>query len=232
MKKLFFCTIALGVIMLCLTGCDLLRPQEWSIDRENYTLLYKLGDDIIEEYQVKACELLEGQNLTFKDVITRDEQFSSTECFLHWNKLEEISVKHWSSYEIHQNLYRGEYVYAVGGGFSAVQWKTVTFDFIGEEVYSHGRRELGLPSMHIKKAGETIKEYLDPEEGESQHILLKMDLEIDRFKDGKLLSKLPIIFDIRRTNESVWLDSDDYYIETKAPGEEIVEVYDEIKKEP
>ena len=191
------------------TGCTLFETHDWIPNRETYTLEYYINKNLADSYELNSFKLVEGQNLVYKEVITMDNPFHSTECFLSKKRLEEVDSWCWkSSYEVKKVKYQGFYVYAIGGVFSQTIWKTASFDFYAEEVWEKdsGRLILGLPPMRILKTGETIQEELPTKEGEIRHVLLKMQLSVFRENDGKLISDLPIVFDVTQTNETIWND--------------------------
>lgn len=231
MKHYFLRIIVFGAVLFSLQGCELLETHSRLLDRDNFALLYYVGDDLKDAYYLTSFKLVENQDLVFEEVITMDDPFHSTECFLSYQKQEILDVRKWGSWEIHRNLYRGEYIYATGGVFSQILWKKAIFDFIGEEVFSDGRQQIGLPKMHIQKVGDTIKEYLEPKEGEYEHVMLYMQLAVVRHADGKKLSDLPIVFDVVRTTESVFNEDIDVIVlsgKTKSTANDDFSLYPEL----
>lgn len=200
-NKYFFAIIIAAVMIAGVSCTDAFLGKSWLYDKENYTLSYIVNGDTIDVYELNLFELIETENLFFRDTIMMDQSFASTQGFLKYKKIEQIASWNWSDdIEIRRFKYQGKYEYAICNIMGTPEFYKVAFEFTGEEAFSEKDNRLlfNTPSLTINKAGDTVKEYIDPKTGEYEHVLLKIPLAVKNASNGKKLSDLPIVFDIVR----------------------------------
>ncbi|MBQ7659265.1 MAG: hypothetical protein IJS26_00780 [Alphaproteobacteria bacterium] len=209
MKNYFLAIIAWGALLATISGCEIFDDHTWTIDDETATLLHLINGEVAQKYPLNFFDICVQQNLVFKDTITLDNGFYSTQCVIQPEKIEDLTnvcPREFGPFEIRKAKFRGEYVYTISSWYEGDVHKTVSFEFTAEQVYfkKDGQPFRKLPPLQIKKDGKTWKEYVPCKTDEDEHVRLHIPLAVFLESSGKKLSNLPIVFDVVRTNESVW----------------------------